>query len=129
MRFKNITIGLLCLLTILLTSCFNEKPSILINNSIPRAKVVIDKDPNEEDFYNANYNTVTQSIYKKNIEIILLKQGSNQLDIDKTSESYAIYFLLPSNHEESNSESWKYLIKLDKKSSFIVDKKGNIEKR
>lgn len=115
--------SIIAVIYILLTSC-----SLTIDNHLPGAKVVIEKEPDKDKFYSATYRSVGQSIYNKNVEIFALKDGSNKIPLEDDVPEYAIYFVIPHTSDDAKYSSWKYIINTDESNKFLVSSNGKIIK-
>lgn len=125
--FKITRAKFLLLIIFFLAGCSSES-LIVINNSLPKAKLILQKDPDEKSFYSATYESVSQSIYNDNVEILLLKDGENKFKLDQQAKDYAAYFILPSTTQTDVSDTWKYIINPNSKNDFSISAKGTIEK-
>lgn len=121
---KLIKYQILIIIIIILSGCFNK--NLVIENSLPRSKIVVQKDPDKEKFYSATYESISQEIYDKNIKIYVLQNSKNDIELDKSIEKYAIYFILP--NKLNINDQWKYLINTDATNEFSISSSGIIKK-
>lgn len=124
---RAISLFILMLSLLLISSC-TSTGIIYVNNTMPRAKLVLEKDPNVKDFYNANYSIISQNVFNENTKIILLKTGKNEIPLNSEVKDYAAYFILPNVAKESQLSDWKYLIKPDTQTNFTISNKGKVDK-
>lgn len=115
------TLFLIIVIILGLTSCTSD--GLYIKNNVPKAKIVLESQPNKNIFYSDTYQSVTQRIYNDNIKVFNLNIGKNEFALYKDNKNYAVYFILP-NKKTTN---WKYLLNSDSANEFIVND-DNIEK-
>lgn len=121
---KSIKFQIIYIILVILSGCSSK--GIIIDNSLPKAKIVIQKKPEQDKFYNATYESVSQEIYDKNFRIIPLNENENKIPLDDKVQEYAIYFILPT--KKNNSNQWKYIINSDSTNDFSVSNVGIIKK-
>jgi hypothetical protein len=125
---KFMSIKIIVIVIFLLSGCSSEKSLIRVYNNLPKAKVILEKDPDETRLYDANYTSLAQDIYNNNVKIILLDMGVNDIYLDETHENYGIYFILPGKRSNDNLNSWKYIVSGDEYTKFTINEQENIEK-
>lgn len=110
---------------LLLTSCAKDI-DININNSLPKSKLILQKNPSQKFFYSTTYESISQSIYDDNIQVLKLKDGENKFTMDDDQKEYALYFILPNTSENNKADNWKYLVNIDSSKMFTIFPDGKI---
>ncbi len=114
-------------ISIILVGC-STTSELVVDNSSPKSKVILQNNPDEKDFYSATSSSVSQEIYNDNVKILMLKNGENKFELDDNTKVYAVYFMLPNNDGNNELGTWKYLINSGEKTTFSISDSGNIEK-
>lgn len=127
MKFINCKYTVIITIMLSLFGC-SANNDIIIYNNLPKAKVILDKNPDEGNIYGADYTSISQKIYDKNVEIILLNIGKNDISLDDSIKAYGVYFILPGKRDDSNLNPWKYIVNADDEVKFTVSEQGNITK-
>jgi hypothetical protein len=110
-----------------LASCSTN--TLYVENSFPKSKLILEKDPNQKEFYSSTYESVSQKIYDDNIKIHVLNKGENEFTLDKSSDKYAIYFILPKLANQGKTQTWKYLLNSSSGGEFSILGDGSIQKK
>ncbi|AIT09607.1 hypothetical protein LO80_06280 [Candidatus Francisella endociliophora] len=123
---KKIKTCLIICLMFVLASCASN--TLYVKNSLPKSKVVLEKNPNQKNFYSATYESVSQDIYSDDMKILPLDDGKNKFDLDSDVKDYAVYFILPNIKDSKDLQTWKYLINPKDGGDFTIEDNGSIEK-
>lgn len=117
-------IFLIIITMIVLGGCASS--GLYINNNIPKSKIVLEEQPDQNTFYADTYESVSQRIYDTNVKVINLQEGENDFPLNKDSKEYAVYFILPIT-DTTKLENWKFLIDPNDSNEFTIDN-GNVTK-
>lgn len=109
-----------------LASCSTN--TLSVENSLPNSKLVLEKNPSQKEFYSSTYESVSQNIYDDNLKIYVLNDGKNKFTLDKSSDKYAVYFILPELASEGKAQTWKYLLNSSSGGEFSISDNGLIQK-
>ncbi|MFC4892152.1 type VI secretion system lipoprotein IglE [Pseudofrancisella aestuarii] len=107
-----------------LSSCASS--GLYIDNNVPKSKIVLEENPDQNTFYADTYESVSQRIYDTNVKVINLQDGENDFPLNKDSKEYAVYFILPIT-DNNKLQNWKFLIDPTDSNEFTIDN-GNVTK-